>query len=87
MNEKIIQRENGLFRCVHNKFIVDETLDHVKCGLCGESLNPVWALGQLSNRESRAIRHIEIMEKIAEKAEKKNRCKCEHCHKMTRIQK
>lgn len=72
--------------CRHNKYILNEQLNTVKCGICEKELNPIWVLTQFVNAESRYFMNIEALEKTAEKAKKKNRCKCEHCQKMTRIQ-
>lgn len=74
-------------RCRHNKYIVDEKLNTVECGICHKELNPVWVLTQFVNAENRVFMNIDYHKKLAEKAAKKNRCKCEHCKKMTRIQK
>lgn len=76
-------------RCIHTKFKVDETLEHVECGLCGKQLNPMWVLIQFGNTESRYFHRINMLKDQAEKAKAKakNRCKCEHCGKMTKIQK
>lgn len=73
-------------QCQHNKFEVDPTLNYVSCGLCGENLNPMWVLARLCSKESRFNLHLEYLEETVEKADKKNRCKCEHCKKMTQIQ-
>lgn len=75
------------FKCIHNKFIVDPELDYVRCGICGEHLNPMCVLRDLANREHRASQRVRVLNEMAEKAIQKNRCKCEHCGKMTRIQK
>lgn len=72
--------------CQHNEILVDDELAYVECGLCGEKLNPIWVLKKMCNREHRAIDRIERLNDLAEKAIKKNRCKCEKCGKMTRIQ-
>lgn len=74
------------FKCKHNKFLVDEKLAYVECAICGEKLNPIWALGQMCNEEHRVITRIEFLNKLSEKAYKKTRCKCEKCGEMTRIQ-
>lgn len=73
--------------CSHTKYLVSEKLNYVECGLCGKELNPMWVLAQMCNRENRANMEVDRLKKIAEKADSKNRCKCEHCGKMTRIQK
>lgn len=72
-------------RCKHNKFIVDDSLNTVTCAICKKDLNPMWVLLQLAGRENRAFQQLEVLKLEAEKAKAKNSCKCEHCHKMTRI--
>jgi len=75
------------WKCRHNKFLIDPQLGYVECGICGEKLNPMWVLEQLCSEEARYYKHLEALTELAKKAEKKNRCKCEHCKKMTKIQK
>jgi len=79
-------------KCHHKTFIVDHTLDVVVCEQCGEKVNPMWVLKSLTQSESRAEwRLTELQEKAKkdretiEAARDKTRCKCQHCHKMTRI--
>ena len=73
------------FSCQHNKFELDEQLDRVFCGLCGEGLSPVWVLKQFMRDENRSIMNINRLRKIEEKTRNKLRCKCEHCEKITGI--
>lgn len=84
MNDSVMIRAPR-FKCAHNKFVLDPTLAHVECGICGEKLNPMWVIEQYANREHRAWMRIFELDKIAEKAVKKDRCKCEKCGEMTRI--
>ncbi len=74
-------------KCQHNKFIIDESLDRVKCGICGDYLSPMWVIKYYSLAENRLFNQIHALQTIAEKAEAKNRCKCEKCGQITRIQK
>ena len=87
MNESVFKRVPAFSTktCAHNKFLVDEKLAYIECGICGEKLNPMWVIGQLCNREARANRAVEALAKVVEEAEKKNSCKCEKCGQMTRI--
>ena len=85
MNEIILKSVRN-YECMHNKFEIDEQLDYIACGICGEHLNPMWVLRQLANKEARFNNQINELLKKAKKAEAKNRCKCEHCKKMTKIQ-
>ena len=72
-------------KCRHNKFIVDESLNEVECGICNQNLNPMWVLKQLCGNEHRAANRLTQLEQLAEKTKNKMRCKCEHCGKMTKI--
>ena len=74
------------FNCQHNKYLVSPEISYVECALCGEKLNPVWVISQLAQRENRANMRLAYLESLCEKADKKNSCKCEHCGKMTAIQ-
>ena len=74
-------------RCMHNKFKVTPSLGYVECGICGEHLSPMWVLEELCGLETRLVNRLTRLEELIEKAEAKNRCKCEKCGKMTRIQK
>lgn len=85
MTERVVVYNVFPKRCQHNKFEVNESLALIKCGTCGEPLNPIWCLAQFARAESRYQLRITELEKTAAKAEKKNKCKCEHCKKMTRI--
>lgn len=74
-------------KCNHRDFKLDETRDVVVCGICSEDLSPLWVLKQFSKRESWTHRRITEAREALKKAESKNRCKCEHCGKMTKVQK
>jgi len=79
-------------KCYHKTFIVDHTLDVVVCEQCGEKVSPMWVLKSLTESETRAgWRLAELQEaaikdrEMIEADRNKTRCKCQHCHKMTRI--
>lgn len=74
------------FKCVHPKILINESLNTVLCEKCDESLNPIWVLARLSREGSRYEMAINEMRKTLKKADKKNKCKCEHCKKFTVIQ-
>ena len=84
MSDQIIKKRFSP-RCAHNKFIIDDSLTTVECGICGYQLNPIWVIDQLRFQESRYSMAMEEIKKTLEKAKAKTRCKCEHCKKMTRI--
>jgi ribosomal protein S27E len=66
-------------------FLVDDTLMTVECGTCKKIISPVYVLILLANKETQWHLHREYFDKrVAELAER-NRTKCDHCGKMTRI--
>lgn len=86
MTDRTLQRADRFAgRCQHNKFIYDETLGYVECGLCGEHLNPLWVIGQFTDKESRAVRYLAQLEQLVADTKAKTRCKCQHCGEMTNI--
>lgn len=86
MSEQVLKKVTS-FKCQHNQFLVDPEMAYVECALCHEHLNPMWCMVQLCNTEARAIKRLDWLNNESAKAEKKNRCKCEKCGQMTRIQK
>lgn len=73
------------FDCQHNKFELDNQLDRVFCGICGEGLSPTWVLRQFMSKENRSLMNIDRLNKIEADTRDKLRCKCEHCNKITGI--
>ena len=72
-------------KCQHNKFVVDTQLGYVKCGLCGEHLNPMWVIEQYANAEHRLFKQFEYLTGLNQELKDKTKCKCQHCGKMTSI--
>lgn len=83
--DNVIRKERS-FKCRHAKYIVDEALAQVRCGQCDEMLNPIWVLTQFIGTDNSYHRQLKGLQNLAKKADKKNKCKCEHCNKMTKIQ-
>lgn len=84
--DKVIQVvERFARKCQHNKFILDDQLGYVKCGICGEQLNPMWVIQRFADSEHRLFQHLEKLRNLVEVTKGKARCKCEHCGKVTRI--
>lgn len=84
--EKVIQVVTRLGpQCQHNKFILDDQLGYVKCGICGEHLNPMWVIQRFSDSEHRLFKHLKYLKRLVDETKDKTRCKCEHCGKITGI--
>jgi hypothetical protein len=78
----------GLFEmggCRHERFLIDERAEKVKCRDCGEPLNPLWVLGVIASKESLAARNFERYQDEMARLKKRTRTKCLHCGKMTPI--
>ena len=76
-------------KCFHHKIFVDESLNYVECGDCGEKLNPVWVLSRFANEEN-SVQWQQDRERIRLKLEReefrnRKRTKCKHCGRMTEI--
>lgn len=74
--------------CMHTRgFLLDDTLEHVRCKTCNEALNPMFVLKRLAHQETKyhelQARYQDELARLSER----NRCKCEHCGQMTRIEK
>jgi len=83
-------------RCDHKHYFVDTNIrpvtylirdgeTEVECGHCNTKLDPMWVLRRLAMEENKwretGKRYQEEMERLAGR----ERTKCEHCEKMTRI--
>lgn len=78
-------REIGGTRCSHMNVTTDTTLAELKCGDCGERLNPVEYLAGLAEEWHR-IERLYFQYREAKAAyDAKGRCRCEHCGKLTRV--
>lgn len=75
--------DGGKVRDAH--YLIREGETEVECGLCGTRLDPMFVLRRLANEETRWERtrqqYKEEMQRLAER----ERTKCHHCGKMTRI--
>ena len=77
--------KSGVCSHMFVQYIVDPSLAEVECGRCGAKLNPMWVLSHLAVQDRRfqdaAERYREETKRISER----QRTKCQHCGKMTRI--
>jgi hypothetical protein len=66
-------------------YLIREGETEVECGNCNTKLDPMFVLLRLANEETQWARtreaYIEEMRRLSER----QRTKCEHCEKMTRI--
>lgn len=80
-----VRRRFSPNHCQHQNVIVDEDLGDVECAQCGAKLNPVMVLARFAREESRYLREGERLRDLHAELEKRCRCKCTHCGKMTPI--
>ena len=75
--------------CKHKKILFSEDLDYVKCGDCGETLNPIWVIARFAtdelNYRAMASQEYTRQNNISKKLNEKRRTKCKHCGKMTPV--
>lgn len=58
---------------------------NITCGGCGAQLNPIWVVGQFARAESRWNEARRRYKETMQELDRRIRCKCQHCGKMTRI--
>ena len=79
----------GSKKCPHAHVEVDEKLGEVECSDCKAKLNPMWVLGELARKYKERLgnyRQLVVQSRIiSQRLEQKQRCKCEHCGRLTRI--
>ena len=69
--------------CQHSHFLISKDLDRVECGKCGEKLNPMYVLVQLSRVENRYRSKLASLREKISKINKKKKFKCGHCGKFS----
>lgn len=72
-------------KCRHTRFEVDKALAQVTCRDCKERIDPIYALVQLANSETKYhdlhARYQDEMTRLGTR----QKTKCQHCNKMTRV--
>jgi len=72
-------------KCLHKRVTIDEELLDMLCNDCGVRVNPIkWMI----HREERFQEHIDGYRRYTDARaayDKKTRCKCEHCGRITRV--
>ena len=71
--------------CNHTNIIIDEALWQIECEDCKEIIDPIWFLSMVARKESNAKWNITELKKQEYELIKKQRCKCDHCGKITKI--
>lgn len=71
--------------CEHKQCEVDVRKNELTCLSCGARINPVWYLDMLSEAWDRTSTGNEARRELIKTIEERNRCKCTHCGKMTKI--
>lgn len=71
--------------CQHVRLSIDQATDTVWCKDCSQKLSPMWVLNRIAEKHNRLYGNYSEVYRKTTKAVNMNRCKCEHCKKMTRI--
>lgn len=86
LTERVLQLvQPSLKGCQHRSFVLDERLARVVCGDCGEHLDPLWCLRELSKTESQFHRMRDRYNQEMTRLAARSRTRCQHCGKQTRI--
>ncbi len=72
--------------CPHTHIVVDGDLWRIECDDCGETLDPIAFLVRLANDETDAKYRVDMLRRAEERIRGRLRTKCEHCGRMTRIE-
>lgn len=71
--------------CQHTRFIIDTKLAKVMCRDCSAQLDPMYALSQLANQETKYHDLHERYQDEMGRLKARVKTKCQHCGHMTRI--
>lgn len=80
-----VVREYQYGKCRHVRFEVDKALAQVTCRDCKERLDPIFALLQLADQETKFHNLHERYQDEMTRLGNRQKTKCQHCQKMTRI--
>jgi hypothetical protein len=71
--------------CHHNKVMANEELSELVCRDCGVRLNPVIWIVNAAEFFSRIKAQVDRYQDAKKVLEKRRRCKCRHCGRITEI--
>lgn len=71
--------------CLEHSYVIDPEMDKVTCSKCDKIFNPMAVLVDLARKESRWMQSGERYRDEMKRLDEKQRTKCQHCQKMTRI--
>ena len=76
-------------KCQHLSVLINESLSTVSCSDCGESLNPIWVLCNYADHQKSTYHELRNqlvrVKNIEKMLEKKQKTKCSHCGRFTRV--
>jgi len=71
--------------CAHNKVTVDTTLAELVCDDCKVRLNPIEYIAGLIDHWHRVEQRAAAAREAVKLLDAKQKCRCDHCGKMTRV--
>lgn len=80
-----LRKRIGGVKCAHKNITLDDSNSMVHCDDCGEKINPVWLLGEFMRIESQWGQMLAKLRSQIGEADRRVKCKCTHCGKMTNI--
>lgn len=76
---------SGGARMVNASYLIREGETEVECSLCGTKLDPMFVLRRLANEETQWLQTRKHYQEEMKRLRERERTKCDHCGKMTRI--
>jgi Zn finger protein HypA/HybF involved in hydrogenase expression len=86
-----ITRHSEFAKCKHHHVVINDDTYTLECETCGVSISPIkWLIGLANEERMLEFQTNNLRKEIADlksSIQTKNRCKCEHCGKFTKIKK
>lgn len=78
----LVPRGSG---CLEHAYVIDPEASEVTCSICKKSFSPMAVLVDLARKESRWMQNGKAYREDMKRLSARERTKCEHCQKITRI--
>ncbi|EKR83040.1 hypothetical protein LEP1GSC084_2035 [Leptospira interrogans serovar Medanensis str. L0448] len=84
-----VKKSNQKPKCNHDSAYIVEGSPYLQCQTCEEDLDPIWFMTRIADQEQlkewRVKRLTDRINDLTQEIENRNRVKCEHCGKFTKI--
>ncbi|WP_036058306.1 hypothetical protein [Leptospira sp. P2653] len=84
-----VKKSNKKPKCNHDSAYIVEGSPYLQCQACEEDLDPIWFMTRIANQEQAKewrVKHLtDVINDMNQEIENRNRVKCEHCGKFTKV--